>query len=839
MEEEDGRFEIKDFTVISEWERLTNDLESLIKKWKWASELTAKGNTEENPMSASHTATILYKDIPLTLHLVRERKEIDILKGMGRFSVASTVTTSLDEANIGFIQRSFDLMSFFLLRCSPDSVISLPTARLMLASLIMALRSCQYCESLPILIEYGECSIMGVRLEDPRINDVSLFSLATIRSSLSESLSQTLYKMLSSRPKSEYRYSYAQCLSLPGRSIQLKLDPDENKLDWGSANVIESMELQQIFPQLPNAIDNFVPDKGNEAPIWMLSVNKKGLQPSILSEFIRQITHLAILSNEEQRDPGELIHHKTRMLHLLSISRNHKVDSERFFRNVFFSSGRSSCRLGLRIVKGLLLYLQGTSFAETKKKMLTDFPRLWAEFLQVLKESWETLEPIPFADSIPNLELTLLDQKLAMLNYCIEYAKRLGIERTGLSSDEKVGKVKGIFDSISDSHAKSLEQERRVQADAFKAKALGKGKEAISKISGTFQALQFAISPGQDEPNECIPPLGANLAAVPGGDDGFYDVLEFGDWDVIPDQIQSLLESASEPVLIDVEPRGRKRKHPTLTLINDPSEPLWIPFTQEAGIMTGDWARVHEEAIMAGGHNKLRVQGEHLLSDMQAFKAANPKSDFIDFVRWHSPRDWSEGEGQLSKRMITTDNIWLQLWSRCAPIPIEGQQLLFDPIKEGERALFWFEDASLYTLFESILPLMLECISETLGYDPLPLKGRCISEEYLEELCHALRIFENQETFRATVRAMFSNGSAMEASQLADLLEGKPILVAEEGHRQKIWNLFAQSKTATLEREYCLESEKESLYLRYNESSDWLDIACISHGSSCTVASRR
>jgi hypothetical protein len=29
-----------------------------------------------------------------------------------------------------------------------------------------------------------------------------------------------------------------------------------------------------------------------------------------------------------------------------------------------------------------------------------------------------------------------------------------------------------------------------------------------------------------------------------------------------------------------------------------------------------------------------------LQSHMQAFKAANPGSEFVDFVRWHSPRDW-------------------------------------------------------------------------------------------------------------------------------------------------------------------------------------------------------
>lgn len=32
-----------------------------------------------------------------------------------------------------------------------------------------------------------------------------------------------------------------------------------------------------------------------------------------------------------------------------------------------------------------------------------------------------------------------------------------------------------------------------------------------------------------------------------------------------------------------------------------------------------------------------------------------------DFVRWHSPRDYVEGEG-LSERMREPGNLWQQLW---------------------------------------------------------------------------------------------------------------------------------------------------------------------------------
>ena len=66
-----------------------------------------------------------------------------------------------------------------------------------------------------------------------------------------------------------------------------------------------------------------------------------------------------------------------------------------------------------------------------------------------------------------------------------------------------------------------------------------------------------------------------------------------------------------------------------------------------------------------------------LLSDMCAFKAANPGCCLVDFVRWHSPRDWlptgegAEGggrergaAGRLSERMTSPGNMWGRLWAQ-------------------------------------------------------------------------------------------------------------------------------------------------------------------------------
>jgi hypothetical protein len=88
--------------------------------------------------------------------------------------------------------------------------------------------------------------------------------------------------------------------------------------------------------------------------------------------------------------------------------------------------------------------------------------------------------------------------------------------------------------------------------------------------------------------------------------------------------------------------------------------------------MVNQQAEVFESLGTSDEAAKIRaqLQSAHLISDMQAFKAANPKAVFNDFVRWHSPKDWitdstEHGEPQLSTRMSESGNLWLELWQVC------------------------------------------------------------------------------------------------------------------------------------------------------------------------------
>ncbi|KAJ3188913.1 hypothetical protein HDU85_004629 [Gaertneriomyces sp. JEL0708] len=105
----------------------------------------------------------------------------------------------------------------------------------------------------------------------------------------------------------------------------------------------------------------------------------------------------------------------------------------------------------------------------------------------------------------------------------------------------------------------------------------------------------------------------------------------------------------------------------------------------------------HHQQIQAG-YKDIGAM-DLLLSDMMAFKAANPYASLADFVRWHSPKDWiadekqsthtqetvrethpyttEKADGHLSQRMMSPNSPWHTLWaSACQnPAPAAEQAL--------------------------------------------------------------------------------------------------------------------------------------------------------------------
>ncbi|KAG7402289.1 Rab3 GTPase-activating protein catalytic subunit [Phytophthora boehmeriae] len=165
------------------------------------------------------------------------------------------------------------------------------------------------------------------------------------------------------------------------------------------------------------------------------------------------------------------------------------------------------------------------------------------------------------------------------------------------------------------------------------------------------------------------------------------------------------------------------------------NEPLLEPVTQTAVPMTEDVAKQQQDLLTRLGvsveSDKLRqqIQSTVLISDMQAFKAANPCSCLADFIRWYSPKDWlpfespvdplqsvlpAEGRGvwwferhgMLSERMRFGqghEHLWQQMWDTSVPLPASRQKRLFDPLQESEKIYHYMETLSPHELFHQML----------------------------------------------------------------------------------------------------------------------------------------
>ncbi|KAK8527210.1 hypothetical protein V6N13_085063 [Hibiscus sabdariffa] len=157
-------------------------------------------------------------------------------------------------------------------------------------------------------------------------------------------------------------------------------------------------------------------------------------------------------------------------------------------------------------------------------------------------------------------------------------------------------------------------------------------------------------------------------------------------------------------------------------------EPIYSPITQEGPLLTEDLIKETEELVLRTG--SVGAGCSQLLSDMQAFKAANPGCILEDFVRWISPPDWTETEpsdevnssitrGRLSCRMKKEGNLWRELWDTAKPVPAIKQTPLFDEDLAVEGILNFLEDIPTSELFQQLFVSLLS-LGFTLAEEKLP-----------------------------------------------------------------------------------------------------------------------
>ncbi|SPP79972.1 rab3 GTPase-activating protein catalytic subunit [Drosophila guanche] len=169
--------------------------------------------------------------------------------------------------------------------------------------------------------------------------------------------------------------------------------------------------------------------------------------------------------------------------------------------------------------------------------------------------------------------------------------------------------------------------------------------------------------------------------------------------------------------VLSLKPEGRLRRLGDERLLDEPEEYLYIPETQEPVPKTEDQLQDDAEVMLKLGPGSgltTQMMCSSLLSDMEAFKAANPRSQMEDFIRWYSPKDWEEvkdetGEitHQLSVRMTTEGNTWQTVWQQAQPVPIARQKRLFDDTNEALKVLHYLENRKMHEIYNlTIIPVL-------------------------------------------------------------------------------------------------------------------------------------
>ncbi|GJJ69960.1 Rab3 GTPase-activating protein catalytic subunit [Entomortierella parvispora] len=242
-------------------------------------------------------------------------------------------------------------------------------------------------------------------------------------------------------------------------------------------------------------------------------------------------------------------------------------------------------------------------------------------------------------------------------------------------------------------------------------------------------------------------------------------------------------------------------------------KPLLIPKLQEPGYMTEDMIQQQEELFETLGSSsdaakmRAKMQSMQLISDMEAFKAANPGCVLGDFIRWHSPKDWVEDKGEMSARMADAGNYWQELWSNSKRIPVARQTPLFNHNREAAKVLFYLDSISGDQLFILLLPTMCLLAYDTLVSHPVAACIQTVAKG-LQELGRTMTTFPwNDITFGEGEGAHFE--VILEKFRKVELVMGRAISLIRKfpGQFALVDRILGEQETVVNEG-----TERESVY---------------------------
>lgn len=192
---------------------------------------------------------------------------------------------------------------------------------------------------------------------------------------------------------------------------------------------------------------------------------------------------------------------------------------------------------------------------------------------------------------------------------------------------------------------------------------------------------------------------------------------------------------------------------------------------------------------------RARMMSASLLSDMEAFKAANPGAELCDFVQWYSPRDWRPDDGgSLGDRMLLPGNPWVETWTVARPVPAARQRRLFDENREAEQVLHFLRSRTVNGVAELLLPALLRAGAARASDEGVPGNSSTVGG------------VDKRRTFELAARELYEAEkeacrSLCVRTVLGDSEEGKPL---DAVGRTRIINAAGGVLPAPSRREFTL-----------------------------------
>ncbi|XP_018473051.2 uncharacterized protein LOC108844314 isoform X2 [Raphanus sativus] len=315
---------------------------------------------------------------------------------------------------------------------------------------------------------------------------------------------------------------------------------------------------------------------------------------------------------------------------------------------------------------------------------------LWIEFVREVRWCWEESQPLPKMpfDGAIDLSTCLINQKLHLLAICIEKKCEMNEVFLDCIGSENGSDASDTMEVVGQEHHK-VDKRRNASSEED---LLRKRDSSIAE--DTSNRLRF------ERNTESTNSVSQN-------------------------PINTIRRGSAGPVGTMMLLKSHQRLH--------------APYTQDPPLMTEDMHEERLQAVEAFG-DSLNVPGQLekdiLLSDMSAFKAANPDAVFEDFIRWHSPGDWESSDpetteasgsisedskdkwppqGRLSQRMSDQGNLWRKSWNDAPALPADDQKPLLDPNREGEKILHYLETVRPHQLLEQMVCTAFRGSADTLN----------------------------------------------------------------------------------------------------------------------------